>query len=162
MKPNEIFWQRLYWSSCKTKHLNLVWNEERELGRGTKEDKEVSAFLVSEMDFSHFKVSEIGMCLKSSYGFWAVRLQTPSTWKVVIKLMVHFKTEEMCHLWIFRSCLNIRRLALTFEKNAASRLRRLEQKRQFLIMGKKTGLKDKMFVCHQLPSLPWSARTLAG
>lgn len=162
MKPNELFWQRLYWSSCKTKHLNLVWNEERELGRGTKEDKEVSAFLVSEMDFSHFKVSEIGMCLKSSYGFWAVRLPTPSTWKVVIKLMVHFKTEEMCHLWIFKSCLNIRRLALTFEKNAASRLKRMEQKRQFLIMGKKTGLKDKMFVCHQLPSLPWSARTLAG
>ena len=54
--------------------------------------------------------------------------------------MVHFKTEEIRHFWIIKNCLTIRRPALTFEKNAASRLRRMEQKRQFLIMGKKTGL----------------------
>lgn len=161
MKPNELFWQRLYWSGCKTEHLSLVWHEERELGRGTKEEREVSAFLDSKMDFWHFNVSEIGMCLKSSYRFWTVCLPAPSTWKVVIKLMLHLKTEEMCHFWIIKSCLNIRRPALTFEKNVASRLRHMEQRRQFLTTGKKTGLKDKMFGWHQLHSRPWSAWTLA-
>lgn len=61
-----------------------------------------------------------------------------------------------------KSCLNIGRPALTFEKNAESRLRRMERRRQFLTTGKKTGLKDTMSACHQLHCCSRSGRTPAG
>ena len=61
-----------------------------------------------------------------------------------------------------KSGLNIGRPALTFEKNAESRLRRMGQRRQSLTTGKKVGLKDMMSACHQLPCCSWSGRTLAG
>lgn len=160
MKPKELFtktllrWLQNWGSEPGTKG---------ELGTGPKGEKEVPRFLDTEMyfPFSRFSVSEIGMCLKSLYGFWAVSLPTPPPEKLLLNRWYILKLRR-CGTSEFKKLSKYWKACINFEKNAESRLRRMEQRRQFLTTGKKTGLKDTMSACHQLHCCSWSGRTLAG